>query len=254
MASPPFPEGYPDCRIPGSAPSSPLLLAGAGNDLVNQGGHLTFWFIDQVTAFPAPSRKLITPRFLRRDERIVRDVRLEPDKYDWLKDKPLALPAPTGPPPTAATTNPDAAILQASKQRSHNGPLRSPNPQKLALFKNDIMIAIYQAIWHTIDIMISILTPTKAQTHLAGNLRKRRLAMGLTQAGLAARSGVALATLRKFERTGAASIETLLKLLAVVGGLEEVIKATTPIETEFSSIDEVIKADAKPKRKIGWRT
>jgi transcriptional regulator with XRE-family HTH domain len=116
------------------------------------------------------------------------------------------------------------------------------------------MIAIYKAIWHDVDIMISLLTPTKAQLQLAENLRERRLAMGLTQAGLGARSGVALATLRKFERTGAASIETLLKLLAVVGGLEEVIKATTPAEREFSSIDEVIKADARPKRKIGWRS
>jgi transcriptional regulator with XRE-family HTH domain len=115
------------------------------------------------------------------------------------------------------------------------------------------MIAVYKAIGYIIAIMISLLTPIKAQLQLAGNLRERRLAMGLTQAGLAARSGVALATLRKFERTGAASIETLLKLLAVVGGLEEMIKATMPIESEFSSIDELIKADAKPKRKIGWR-
>jgi transcriptional regulator with XRE-family HTH domain len=78
--------------------------------------------------------------------------------------------------------------------------------------------------------------------------------MGLTQTGLAARSGVALATLRKFERMGAVSIESLLKLLAVVGGLEAVIKATAPMERDFSSIDEVIKADARPRRKIGWRS
>ncbi len=116
------------------------------------------------------------------------------------------------------------------------------------------MIAIYKDTWQDIAIMMSLLTPAKAQLQLAENLRERRLAMGLTQAGLSSRSGVALATLRKFERTGAASIETLLKLLAVVGGLEEVIKATTLIESEFSSIDEVIKADVRPKRKIGWRT
>jgi transcriptional regulator with XRE-family HTH domain len=116
------------------------------------------------------------------------------------------------------------------------------------------MIAIYEPIWCIEDIMISLLTPTKAQLRLAENLRERRLATGLTQAGLAARSGVALATLRKFERTGAASIETLLKLLAVLGGLDEVVKATTPIASKFSSIDEVIKADTKPKRRIGWRS
>lgn len=129
-----------------------------------------------------------------------------------------------------------------------------PKPAEIVTHNNDIMIAIYTDICYIVAIMISLLTPAKAQLQLAENLRERRLAMGLTQAGLAARSGVALATLRKFERTGAASIETLLKLLAVVGGLEETIKATTPIEIEFSSIDEVIKADAKPKRKIGWRS
>lgn len=102
--------------------------------------------------------------------------------------------------------------------------------------------------------MISLLTPARAQLKLAENLRERRLDMGLTQAGLAARSGVALATLRKFERTGAASIATMLKLLAVVGGLEEVIQATAPVERDFNSIDEVIKADARPRRKIGWRS
>lgn len=102
--------------------------------------------------------------------------------------------------------------------------------------------------------MVSLLTPARAQVKLAENLRERRLAMGLTQTGLAARSGVALGTLRKFERTGAASIETLLKLLAVVGGLEEVIEATALMEREFSSIDHVIKADARPRRKIGWRS
>ncbi|MFP1133110.1 helix-turn-helix domain-containing protein [Asticcacaulis sp. W401b] len=105
-----------------------------------------------------------------------------------------------------------------------------------------------------IVIMISLITPAKAQTQLAEHLRSRRLAVGLTQVGLAARSGVSLATLRKFERTGIASIEVLLKLLAVVGGLDEVIEAARPAETEFSSIDEVIKGGIRPKRKTGWRS
>lgn len=102
--------------------------------------------------------------------------------------------------------------------------------------------------------MISLLTPLKAQEQIARNLQERRLAMGLTQAGLAARSGVALGTLRKFERTGAASIETLLKLLMVVGGLEQVIAASAPEAGTFSSIDEVLQAQDKPRRKHGWRS
>lgn len=102
--------------------------------------------------------------------------------------------------------------------------------------------------------MVSLLTPSKAQETLASNVQARRLAIGLTQAGLSSRSGVALSTLRKFEQTGAASIEVLCKLLMVVGGLEDVVKASAPKQSDFTTIDEVLKADAKPKRKHGWRS
>lgn len=102
--------------------------------------------------------------------------------------------------------------------------------------------------------MIAILTPAKAQLQLARNLQVRRLSMGLTQAGLSARSGVALGTLRKFERTGAASVETVFKLLMVVGGLQQVVEASAPEQSTFTSIDEVLKAEDKPRRKHGWRT
>ena len=102
--------------------------------------------------------------------------------------------------------------------------------------------------------MITLLSAAKAQETLAGNVQARRLAIGLTQAGLASRSGVPLGTLRKFERTGAASIETLFKLLMIVGGLERMIDASAPEQSEFTSIDEVLGADRKPPRKHGWRT
>lgn len=89
---------------------------------------------------------------------------------------------------------------------------------------------------------------------LAANMRERRLAMGLTQAGLSERSGVALATLRKFEQTGALSIDSLFKLMLVVGGLEEVVKASALGVHEFSSIDDVVSGKKQPKRKRGSRT
>ena len=102
--------------------------------------------------------------------------------------------------------------------------------------------------------MVSIITPTKAKTMLAANMRERRLAMGLTQAGLSKRSGVALATLRKFEQTGAVSIDSLFKLMLVVGGLEEIVKASAPGAHQFASIDDVLSGKTKPKRKRGSRT
>jgi len=101
--------------------------------------------------------------------------------------------------------------------------------------------------------MILFITASKAQQKLAENLRERRLAMNLTQKGLAERSGVALPTLRKFEQKGAISLESLLKLLMVLGGLEELVKATKPAQAAFASIDEVLRANDKPTRKRGRR-
>lgn len=86
---------------------------------------------------------------------------------------------------------------------------------------------------------------------LADNVRERRLAMDLTQEGLALRSAVPLPTLRKFEQKGVISLEALLKILLVVGGLEEIIEATKPKKVAFSSIEEVLKES--PVRKRGSR-
>ena len=74
--------------------------------------------------------------------------------------------------------------------------------------------------------MIAIMTPTKAKKKLAENMRERRLAISLTQAGLSKRSGVALATLRKFEQSGAVSVDSLFKLCRKeLGNLPSITKA-----------------------------
>ena len=101
--------------------------------------------------------------------------------------------------------------------------------------------------------MVSLTTPAKAQKKLAEHARARRLHMILTQAGLAERSGVALPTLRKFERTGMISLESFLKLHMVLGGLEDILKATQVKNALFSSIDAVLAADRAPTRQRGKR-
>ena len=101
--------------------------------------------------------------------------------------------------------------------------------------------------------MISLVTPGRAQQVLAANLRQRRLDRGLTQAGLAGRSGVSVATLRKFERTGQISLESFLKLSMVLGFLEALVGATAPTPVAFASIDEVLNAGTAPVRKRGRR-
>ncbi|WP_339877498.1 helix-turn-helix transcriptional regulator [Pseudidiomarina gelatinasegens] len=99
-----------------------------------------------------------------------------------------------------------------------------------------------------------LVTPGKAQKILAENTRARRLSIGLTQAGLAERSGVALPTLRKFEQQGVISLESFLKLYMVLGGLEALVKATKVNTSDFRSIDEVLEANNAPKRKRGTRS
>ncbi|MFC7380076.1 helix-turn-helix domain-containing protein [Brevundimonas sp. GCM10030266] len=101
--------------------------------------------------------------------------------------------------------------------------------------------------------MISLITPARGLEKLAANVRSRRLALGLTQAGLSARSGVPLGTLRKFERTGRASTETLMKLLITVGAADAAIQAIEPEPPRFSSISDVLKAPSPPPRRRGWR-
>ncbi|PCJ29504.1 MAG: transcriptional regulator [Rickettsiales bacterium] len=101
--------------------------------------------------------------------------------------------------------------------------------------------------------MVSLITPFEAQKKLAEAVQARRLGMELTQEGLAARSGVALPTLRKFEQKGLISLESFLKILMVLGGLDDVVQAITPEKTAFSSIDDVLKANDKPTRQRGRR-
>ena len=102
--------------------------------------------------------------------------------------------------------------------------------------------------------MKSLLTVSKAQKEIQASTKAGRLAMGLTQAGLATRAGVNLPTLRKFEQKGQISLESFLKLLMVLDRLEAVVNALEPSEQVFSSIDDVLNSDKKPKPKRGWRT
>ena len=101
--------------------------------------------------------------------------------------------------------------------------------------------------------MVSLITISKAQEKIAEYTRKRRLAKGLTQVGLADRSGVSVSSLRKFERKGIISLESFLKLCMALGCLEDIVKSLEPSTKEFSSIDEVINTKETKKPQRGWR-
>lgn len=102
--------------------------------------------------------------------------------------------------------------------------------------------------------MVSLITVSKAQKQIAEHLRMQRLAVGLTQEGLANRSGVSLPTLRKFEQKGLISLESFLKLMMALNGLEKLVQSTKPDDDNFSSLDDVLASAEKKRPKKGWRT
>lgn len=100
-------------------------------------------------------------------------------------------------------------------------------------------------------ILISYL---KAQEQIAENLQKLRLQNGLTQEGLAKRSGVSLSSLRKFEQKGTISLISFLKLSMVLDCLENILNATKLPNKEYTSIDEVLSDKISVKEpKRGWK-
>ena len=64
-------------------------------------------------------------------------------------------------------------------------------------------------------------TPSDTQRELAARVKARRLALNITQAELAERSGISLGSLRRFETTGEISLRAFLELALILGELKE---------------------------------
>lgn len=76
--------------------------------------------------------------------------------------------------------------------------------------------------------------------------RSRRIALSLTQADLAARSGVPLGTLKRFERMGEVSLSTLLALAEALDALEAFVGLFPPVEAR--TLAEVERQAERPRR------
>ncbi len=102
--------------------------------------------------------------------------------------------------------------------------------------------------------MISLINPQKGQKLLSQNLRSLRVKQGLTQKGLADRSGVSVATLRKFEQKGLISLESFVKLAHTLSCLDKIIEATKPIDASYKTMDEILQVKEEKQAKRGWKT
>ena len=81
-------------------------------------------------------------------------------------------------------------------------------------------------------------TPADIMLRLAGKIQNIRKRKKITQMQLAARSNVSYASLRKFERTGQISLESLVKICMELGVIDEINGLFT--EPVYASIEEVI--------------
>ena len=95
----------------------------------------------------------------------------------------------------------------------------------------------------------SLATPEQVSQTLAARVKELRLARGWKQATLAQRSGVSLASLRRFEDSGRVSLQSLLQLAFTLNRLDD-------FETLFqgpqaASLAELEAREKRPARKRG---
>jgi HTH-type transcriptional regulator/antitoxin HipB len=74
----------------------------------------------------------------------------------------------------------------------------------------------------------SIQTPDEAARALANRVKRLRLMQGFKRETLAHRAGVTVASLKRFETTGKASLELLLKVVFALGRLDEFVDLLQP--------------------------
>lgn len=97
----------------------------------------------------------------------------------------------------------------------------------------------------------SLETPEQLRRTLAERVRTLRLARGFKQSTLAERSGVSLASLRRFEDTGKVSLESLLALAFALNRLDDFASVLEPPPAR--SMAELEALEAKPKPRLRGR-
>ena len=102
---------------------------------------------------------------------------------------------------------------------------------------------------HTTDNILSFdtISPEGKAKALAERAKARRLEMNLTQEGLSARSGVPLATYRRFERTGKISLDGLLHIAYALDALNDFDQVFTT--HKYATLDEALEANQNTRKR-----
>lgn len=99
---------------------------------------------------------------------------------------------------------------------------------------------------------MTLKTPQDIQAELAARFKARRLYLNLSQEGLAQRAGVSWGSLKRFERTGHISLESLLKLSLALDSLMDFdhVCPDRSQDPTGASLDDILRQPTP--RKKGW--
>lgn len=98
-------------------------------------------------------------------------------------------------------------------------------------------------------LLLTLKGPADVGASLAERAKALRLARNWTRATLARRAGVTASSLKRFEATGKASLELVLKVAHALARLDEFDKLLQP--PPATSIEELERRSAGPRRKRG---
>lgn len=107
---------------------------------------------------------------------------------------------------------------------------------------------------YAVQVCASLLTlksPADVATDLATRLRELRLLRNWTRATFAARAGVTAASLKRFENTGKASLDLVLRVALALDRLDELDGLFQPPSAR--SIAALEALTSRPRRKRGRR-
>jgi len=96
-------------------------------------------------------------------------------------------------------------------------------------------------------IELTMNTPESEAKEIVGRVKKRRLALHLTQAELARRAGMPLPTYRRFEQTAQISLHGLLSVASALDALEDFRSLFT--SNTWSTMDEML-AESQTKKRV----
>ena len=96
-------------------------------------------------------------------------------------------------------------------------------------------------------LLFDTISPEGKAKALAERTKARRLEMNLTQEGLSARSGLSLATYRRFERTGMISLDGLLHIAYALDALNDFDQVFAA--HKYATFDEALNASQKTRKR-----